>query len=187
MDSEEVIARLETFEGRVPHMYRCTGGDVTIGIGHALLAIGDVAALPWMIGNRPAAANEAQADFQKVAAAPMGLVAGKYAGLTQCRLSDSDILQLARTDLESFVTRLSAELRNWNSYPNPVQAALFDMAFNLGIGGLKKFVKLLEAVDSGDWETAAQECHRRGVSEQRNDAVAALFWRAKSTQARAIG
>lgn len=37
------------------------------------------------------------------------------------------------------------------------QAALQDMAFNLGEGGLSKFVHLLDAVRSGAWSVAAHE------------------------------
>ena len=32
MDSSLILARLEKFEGRIPYMYRCTGGEVTIGL-----------------------------------------------------------------------------------------------------------------------------------------------------------
>ena len=41
MDSSLVIPRVEKFEGRVPLMYRCTGGEVTIGIGHAIQSPAD--------------------------------------------------------------------------------------------------------------------------------------------------
>lgn len=36
-------------------------------------------------------------------------------------------------------------------------AALLDMAFNLGEGGLKRFSKMIAAVKNRDWETAADE------------------------------
>jgi hypothetical protein len=34
---------------------------------------------------------------------------------------------------------------------------------------------MLAAVDAGEWETAAAECHRRGINEDRNQQTAALF------------
>ena len=49
------------------------------------------------------------------------------------------------------------------------------MAFNLRIAGLQKFVKLLQAVDAGDWETAARESQRQGIGQARNNATADLF------------
>jgi len=156
-------------------MYRCTGGEVTVGIGHAIPGAADAARMPWEIAGRAASASEAQTDFGKVAAAPIGQLATNYAALTQCRLSDEHIRGLVEADVQTFETRLAASFPKWSAYPEPVQEALFDMAFNLGIGGLKKFVKLLQAVDAGNWETAAQESHRQGIGQQRNDATADLF------------
>jgi len=34
---------------------------------------------------------------------------------------------------------------------------------------------MLAAVDAGDWETAAQQSHRNGIQQARNDETAALF------------
>ena len=175
MDREQVIARLEKFEGRVPHMYRCTGGEVTVGIGHAIPGAAEAAQLQWEIAGQAASASQAQSDFGNVAAAPKGMLAANYAALTQCRLSDEHIRSLVKADVQNFETRLAASFPKWISYPQPVQEALFDMAFNLGIGGLKKFVKLLGAVDAGDWETAAQESQRQGIAQARNNATADLF------------
>jgi GH24 family phage-related lysozyme (muramidase) len=39
----------------------------------------------------------------------------------------------------------------------PRQWVIFDMTFNLGLGGLKKFEKFLRAVEVGNYDTAAQE------------------------------
>jgi GH24 family phage-related lysozyme (muramidase) len=181
MDRQQVIARLKKFEGSVPHMYRCTGGEVTIGIGHAIPSAADAAGLPWQIAGQAAPASDVQAGFEKVAAAPKGLLAVSYAALTDCRLSDEDIGSLVADDVQNFETRLIAAFPKWNSYPEPAQQALFDMAFNLGIGGLKKFVKMWQAVDSGDWDTAAQESARNGISQARNDAIADLFRKAKAS------
>ena len=41
--------------------------------------------------------------------------------------------------------------------------------------GLKKFPSMLAAVDAGQWDVAAAECHRRGINEERNQQTAALF------------
>jgi GH24 family phage-related lysozyme (muramidase) len=170
MDPDDVVARLEKFEGRVPYMYLCTGGEVTIGIGHAIPSPADAGQLPWQTS--PASA---QSDFAAVAAASKGLVAAHYSSLTTCRMNDDAISQLAAADVQRFTGLLAANFTNWNNYPAPVQAALFDMAYNLGVGGLKKFHNLLAAVDAGDWETAAQQCHRMGISDTRNQETAALF------------
>jgi GH24 family phage-related lysozyme (muramidase) len=174
MDTADVLARLEKFEGRIPHMYRCTGGEVTVGIGHAIHSAVDAAALTWESG-----AGDASAGFAAVAAAPKGQVAKTYASLTTCRMGDDAIDALTAADIDKFTAQLRSSLPNFDTYPDPAQAALFDMAYNLGIGGLKKFPHMLAAVDAGDWETAANESHRNGIQDARNAETAALFRQCK--------
>jgi GH24 family phage-related lysozyme (muramidase) len=183
MDPALVISRLESFEGRVPYMYLCTGGEVTIGIGHAMQTAADAQQLTWSVDGRPATAVEIQGDYAGIGAAQKGLAAKGYASLTQCRMADADIDALVSSDVEKFETSLAAALPNWNSYPAPAQAALFDMAFNLGLGGLKKFPRLLAAVDAGQWDVAAAQCHRQGIAEIRNQQTSDLFLQAASRQA----
>jgi GH24 family phage-related lysozyme (muramidase) len=175
MDYAAVIARLKKFEGCIPHMYVCTGGEVTIGVGHAIPSSTEAAKLPWQVGGAPATPAQAAADFLKAAAAQKGMVASAYAGLTLCRMVDDGIQALVAADVQKFEAQLAATLPRWNAYPAPVQEALFDMAFNLGLGGLKKFPTMLKAIDAGDWATAAAQSHRQGIGEARNQEIAALL------------
>jgi len=170
MEVRSVVARLERFEGRTKYMYRCTGGEVTIGIGHAIASAADAARLTWTTG-----ADAAQADFGRVAASDKGKPAPSYQPLSTCRMSDEAIDTLASADVACFTGQLEVSFPNWHRYPAPAQEALFDMAYNLGVGGLQKFHSLLAAVDAGQWETAARECHRMGIGEARNEETAALF------------
>ena len=55
------------------------------------------------------------------------------------------------------------------------------MCYNLGVGGLPKFHQLLAAVDSGQWTTAAAQCHRKGISDARNRETANLFLQAAAS------
>jgi GH24 family phage-related lysozyme (muramidase) len=178
MDSETVIPRIESFEGRVPHLYLCTGGDVTIGIGHAILNAANAATLSFSLDGRAATADEITADWGRVSAAEKGKVALAYQALTQCRMSDDDINALIASDLQSFTAQLAQALPNWGNYPEPAQEALFDMGFNLGIHGLLKFKNMLAAVDAGKWNDAAAHCHRLGIGDARNRQTANLFLRA---------
>ncbi len=175
MNVTTVIPRIELFEGRVPYMYRCTGGDVTVGVGHAMLRAADAVKLSWSIAGRPATADEITSDWNRVAAAEIGKVASAYQALTQCRMSDDDIDALLAADVDAFTAQLARALPHWNSYPETAQEALFDMAFNLGLGGLKKFPHMLAAVDAGQWEVAAAQCHRQGIGDTRNQQTANLF------------
>jgi len=170
MDTADVRARLEKFEGRVPWMYRCTGGEVTVGIGHAIHSAADAQKLTWDTG-----ADQAAAAYAVIAGAPKGQVAKNYAPLTTCRMSNDAIDALTAADIDAFTAQLRAALPKFDTYPAPAQAALFDMAYNLGIGGLKKFPHMLAAVDAGDWEAAAQQSHRNGIQDARNNETAALF------------
>jgi GH24 family phage-related lysozyme (muramidase) len=181
LNQQTVLERLQRFEGCVPYMYRCTGGAVTAGIGHALATAGDAASLPWEIAGRLASAAEITVDFGNVSGASMGLPAGRYEPLTGCRLPDAYLLGLAGADTVRFEGYLQKEFPQWSSFPEPVQEGLFDMAFNLGVAGLQKFPRFLAAVEAGDWETAADECHRLGISEERNGEIAGLFRQAIRT------
>ena len=178
MDPSLVIPRLGSFEGCEPYMYLCTGGKVTIGVGHAIETPALALTLRWSIDGRPATTAEIQTDYSSVAAAQKGLVATAYAPLTECRMAASDIDALIAADVTSFETSLAAALPKWNTYPEPAQGALFDMAFKLGIGGLMKFHNMLVAVNAGQWDVAAAQCHRQGIGEARNQQTAALFLQA---------
>jgi GH24 family phage-related lysozyme (muramidase) len=175
MDTPLILTRLESFEGRIPYMYRCTGGEVTVGIGHAILTAADALTLTWNIDGRAPTADEIAADYARIAAEPDGQVATHYKPLSQCRMSNDDIDALAAADVGRFSGLIANALPNWNTYPDCVQAALFDMAFNLGVAGLQKFKKLIAACDAADWEMAANQSHRMGIAESRNQATAALF------------
>jgi GH24 family phage-related lysozyme (muramidase) len=172
MNCASAAERLKKFEGSTSYMYRCTGGEVTIGVGHAIFDAAHAIQLPWI--GAPASTLIA-ADFARVAAADKGLLAVRYESLTQCRLSAEAVGALLLADIEAFEKNLNAHLPAWQVYPEPVQQALFDMAYNLGVGGLLKFHRLLAACASGNWETAATECRRACIGDGRNQETAALF------------
>jgi len=169
MDRGAVIDRLIRFEGSIPYMYRCTGGEVTVGIGHAIQTVTDAINLTW------AGSATVAADYERVAAAPVGNVASSYRDLSTCRMNDQEIARICDLDINSFESQLKAALPNWGKYPEPAQEALFDMGFNLGVAGLMKFPAMVAAVDRGDWKTASDESHRKGIQETRNDEIAGLF------------
>ncbi len=172
MDRAIVAERLKKFEGSTSYMYRCTGGEVTVGVGHAILNAALAQQLAWM-GPPPSALIAA--DYARVAAAEKGSVAAHYEPITQCRLSGDAIDTLLIADIAAFEANLTAGLNAWTGYPEPAQQALFDMAYNLGVGGLLKFRKLLAACAAGQWAVAATECRRAGIGDERNRETAALF------------
>jgi GH24 family phage-related lysozyme (muramidase) len=161
-------------------MYKCTGGEVTIGFGHAIENPADAPKLTTLsIDGRPATDDEILADYSSVSAVEKGPKATFFANLTKCRMADPDIDALLVADVTRFEAMLAAAFPDWNSYPEPAQEALFDMAYNLGIHGLQnKFPSMMAAVHAGQWDVAAAQCHRMGIDESRNQQTAALFQQA---------
>ena len=180
MNISNVKAMLLTNEGRVPYLYRCTGGKVTIGIGHACESASDACKLSLVTpAGIPAAAAEITNAYTAVYSAPLGLPAKNYRRFSELNLPESAIDQLLNDDISTFTTALRKSLPNFDSYPDPAQDALFDMAYNLGSAGLLKYQNLLAACNAADWDRAANESFRHGISDERNKATAALFLRAK--------
>ncbi len=103
MDRTIVAERLKKFEGSTSYMYRCTGGEVTVGVGHAILNATLAQQLAWL--GSPAA-DLIGADYARVAAAEKGSAAAHYEPLTQCRLSDDAIDALLAADLALFEANL---------------------------------------------------------------------------------
>jgi len=91
-------------------------------------------------------------------------------------MDSAQIDEVNAADIERFEDALRAQLPAWDTYPEPAQLALFDMAFNLGVSGLfRKFPKMIAAVRARDWATAAAQCHRNGIQDARNEETADLF------------
>jgi lysozyme len=61
---------------------------------------------------------------------------------------------------EDIVTAVHGALRLWSQLYNFTanrQNALIDLVFNIGVGGVQKFVHMLMAIQEGDWNRAALE------------------------------
>ena len=176
MNVDEVVRRLIRSEGNIPHMYRCTGGRVTVGIGHAIKGEDEAVRLPFVDSSGAKAAEVAVREgYRRVQGAPSDLKAQAYAQFTHLVLAGADIDTLLRSDIDEFVSGIRAEYPEWDSWPERVQEAVFDMIFNCGPAGFRKFKRLIAALKALDWATAAAECHRQGISEGRNAETAALF------------
>ena len=171
MNRDQVRDRLYRMEGKIPHMYRCTGGEVTVGVGHAIQTPQEAGALKF---NKSAAL--AAQDWDRVNAAEKGHPAKSYEALCACRMDDAEIAKLCDADITVFEAQLKKSLPKWDSYPDLAQQALFDMGYNLGVAGLMKFHNMLAAVDRGDGEEAAKQSHRKGIQESRNQEIYDLFF-----------
>jgi GH24 family phage-related lysozyme (muramidase) len=168
-------------EGRIPHMYLDTAGRVTVAVGHMIPAASEAQKLSLEVrgSGQAATAAEIAADFNQVRAQAQGMPAEDYRQFTALDMADGDIDQLLDQDIAGMETGVRQHLPAYNSYPEPAQDALLDMAFNLGMNGLvTNFPKLMAAAERKDWNTCAAECRRLGISDQRNQTTKNLFLQA---------
>jgi GH24 family phage-related lysozyme (muramidase) len=173
LDIATYLPKLKEFEGVYSHMYLDTAEHVTVGAGQMLANVAAAQKLAFVVRPdpaanppvtaRPATTDEIQADFNSVNQQPGGRVAGFYRQFTKLDLPASAIDSVLNSKVEEFTASLCARFSDFNSYPAEACAAIFDMAYNLGVEKLtSEFPTFSKAVKAMDWATAAQECQRRG-------------------------
>ena len=174
---EQVVERTMAFEGACGWLYldTATPPRVTCGAGHALFGVESALLLPWRTGTQPAQTTQVRRDYLAIQTAPAGHTAPFYEPLTVCRLTDADIRGLCQLDIVTRLTTLRKHFPDLDFYPPGPQQALADLAFSLGPDFPPAWPLLSASVLSENWPEAAAQCHRRGISEQRNRVVAALF------------
>lgn len=84
-----------------------------------------------------------------------------YKGMTE-EQKQSVVLTETQAEeiLDSDIAEVVEQIENENFYKNcdeVRQAVLIDMAFNVGIVGLKKFKRMIEALERGEFEKASKE------------------------------
>ncbi len=188
IDPTKFILDLIRWEGQFPWLYRDVFGYATIGIGNLVHDADEATDLPFrnLTENRPATADEIRHEFTRVMSCQRGQRASAYRATRPPRieLSEGTIAQMVVKRLErEFLPGIRQMMPNFDSFPEPAQACLVDMAYNLGIGrpsthdrkatGLHAFGKLIVACNRGDWAEAARHCHVSTSREERN------AWRAE--------
>ena len=161
------LENLSMWEGSTDYLYLDTVGIPTVGYGFALPLIEMLRAYYW---SREMAVVEA--DWRIVSDLVKGKLASYYAPFTRARLLHADVTAAQKL---ADLTKLLERQFKYSTHPQPAQEALVDLAWNLGLGGLSKYVSLRAALDKRDYATCARECSRRGVSEARNKWTADLF------------
>jgi len=133
MDKDQIKDLIEKNEGRRDKVYEDTEGHPTIGVGFNL--------------DRADAKEQIEAlglDYDDV-----------RSGKTN--LNDDQINSLLDADVDRAVDAARGNVENFDDLSDNRQAAITDMAFNLGSAGLGKFENMIDAVESGDFEKAADE------------------------------
>lgn len=83
------------------------------------------------------------------------LTIGIGRNLESVGISTSEALMMLTNDIRACVGDLMAIFRN--PFDEVRWAAVIDMRFNLGPGGFREFRNMIVALESGDWEKAADE------------------------------
>ena len=177
---EALKARLKQHEGVIPYLYLDSLGIVTTGVGHALFTAAYAVHLPFM---RPsslmASSDDILAEYNAVRQLKSDELPGYYEIRTTLRLSGAAIDDLLDQDVVTLQHDLTAFLPGLPTYPAPAQEALLDMAFQLGAHGLvEKFTHMIADVMAQNWPACADNCHREGIAQWRNDATKQLFLQA---------
>lgn len=93
-------------------------------------------------------------------------------------LRDSEVEQMLQNDLSECVTDCEKTFTWFNDLPDLAKKALVNMRFNVGMPRLKKFVKMLDALENGEFYIAAKECLDSRWSKQvgaRSERIAQLY------------
>lgn len=73
------------------------------------------------------------------------------------RLSSDEIEYLLDNDVDRVAYRLRHEFDWFKDLSDVRQECLINMAFNLGVGGLMNFKRMVRAMERGYWDEAAKE------------------------------
>ena len=185
MDYPRLISLLKRGEGSVNHLYLDTVGKVTVGVGNMLPTAESAGKLPFRhrFSDNRANINDIIIEYGKIKQLPYGKdrPASFYAPYCELYLPEREIDKLLGSRVQEFLKSLRMQFRGFDDYPEAAQLGIMDMIFNLGPtklfasaqdGGFPKFCL---AVRQQDWATCANECHRRGIADERNNEVKNLF------------
>jgi RHS repeat-associated protein len=174
-------------EGTILFFYDDSKGNVTTGNGHKMENEFDAAKVPMLYRGTSKYASEVdkREEYLNILKRfDRALKAKDYEKYTTLVITKEAAVEMREEDVRRFAKEVSHELNkvgiNLDNLPIPVQAALLDIGFNTGTGGLMKFNRMLTAVRKQDWKTAAKESHRKDVQESRNTITAKWFLDAAS-------
>lgn len=176
--NERRLALIKDGEGNISHMYLDTRGLVTVGVGQMIPTADEATRLSFVKRDTSerATADEIREGYDAVKAQPKGKVAHSYQRFSKLDMPQADIDVLLARRLDEFEQGLRREIPTYDDAPEDAKLGLIDMAYNLGIGGLvNKFPSFTGAARAADWAGCARECHRRGISDARNEEVKHLF------------
>jgi hypothetical protein len=113
--------------------------------------------------------SEITAAYDQVDQMQAGRLPSFYDYYGALHLPQDWIDQHAETELDALIATLQKGISGFDGMRQAWKMALLDCAYNLGASGLLHgYPHLIAAVEHGNGHLAAQQCHRIGVSEDRN-------------------
>ncbi len=148
IDTYEATQRLIFHEGLRLQPYFCSKGKRTIGIGRCL-------------------------DTNPLTDEEKKVIKDWEHGITK-----GEAVYLLLNDIKRIEKELKKNIKFYKTLDDERQYALLDMAFNLGVSGLLKFKRMLQALSDKKYKTASHEClNSRYAKEvgQRAERIAHLL------------
>lgn len=128
IDIYTICQRLLIHEGLRLQPYYCSKKKLTIGVGRCIET------------------NPFTAEEEKV-------IGDWRHGITKC-----SAMYLLQNDVKRIYKELKTKIIFFKELDDERQYALIDMAFNLGVSGLLRFNKMLEAIKNKKYHQASKEC-----------------------------
>lgn len=169
------VNNLKAHEGFKNSMYKDTAGNITVGIGHMLATADMAASLPFTRTKITHAHGDDMEHEEAVSKADITSAFDSFkkdskAVPNSLHLSNDAVIGQCIKDVQSTEKGLRGLYSGYDNFPNEGKTALVDMGFNLGIAKLKNgFPNFNAAVNRGDWNGAADESHRTGIGDKRNN------------------
>lgn len=91
-------------------------------------------------------------------------------------ISEQEAYSLCTNDIDARVRSLTSSLDFWDQLDDVRQNVLLEMAFQLGVGGLLDFRRMLAALRARDWQAAATAGLDSGWARQVPDRARTLMW-----------
>jgi len=169
------VNNLKAHEGFKNAMYKDTAGNITVGIGHMIASADMAAAMPF---TRTHTVHGHGSDMSSEVAATKGDIVSAFNAYKQnsatppmnMHLSNDAVVNQCISDVQTTISGLKGLYHGFDGFPNSAKTALADMGFNLGISRLtNEFPNFNNAVNNQDWNGAANESHRTGIGDSRNN------------------
>jgi hypothetical protein len=168
---DAVKARLTTTEGRVSWPYLDVEGNLHTGIGFNISA--NPGSVPWQVNGSAATPDQVNTGLAAVKARTdlQSKGGGSFQQVSNLRVTDDWIDSQFDSLYTQFVNGVSNDWSGFADAPADAQFAVMTMAWALGPSFLsKEFPKMLAALKSNDYKTAAAECHVKNLSNTYNAA-----------------